>query len=288
MPDSNCIYIGGRVYHRNPEVDRFQIDFKDLGELQMADIPAHSHLEVLGIQMPKSEFECEMWVVNGGDESSDEYLSVYGGASTAVTSETSSYALARLKRAFSDTHPLGNKQNPEFSVENFADRGLVAHAFLNLNLKGHGETTVRTAIEPFVSGFHRLCMPDICMFICHASEDKPIVRRFAEFIQYHGVAVWLDEREIKVGESIIEKVSEGIESATHLIIFLSANSVTKPWVTKELSSALMRQLGQRSISILPLRIDESPLPILLSDIKYADCRVNIEKGFRDLLDAVLL
>ena len=62
MPYSNSIHIEDRVYHRNPEVDRFQIDLKDLGELRMADIPAHSHLEVLGIQMPESEFECEVWV----------------------------------------------------------------------------------------------------------------------------------------------------------------------------------------------------------------------------------
>lgn len=53
MPHSNSIHIEDRVYYRNPELDRFQIDLKDLGELRMADIPAHSTLEVLGIQMPE-------------------------------------------------------------------------------------------------------------------------------------------------------------------------------------------------------------------------------------------
>ena len=225
-----------------------------------------------------------MRVVNGGDE----YLLIYGGASIAVTPDTSSYALARLNRAFPDTNPLGSKRNPEFRVEDFRDRGLTADVFLSLNYKDQSETTVRPAIEPFVSGFHRLCMPDARVFICHASEDKPVVRMLAQFIADHGVAVWLDEREIKVGDSIIQKVSQGIESASHLVVVLSTHSVTKPWVTGELSSALMRQLGQRSISVLPLRLDESPLPTLLADVKYADCRNNIESGFQELLDAVLL
>jgi hypothetical protein len=287
MPRSDSIRIEDRVYHRNPEVDRFQIDLNDLGELRMADIPAHSHLEVLGIPMPETVFECEVWVVNGGDDSSDEYLSVYGGASIAVTPDTASHAVARLKRAFPNMHPYDRRRNPEFSVEDFAGRGLRAHAFLSLSFQGQSETTVRAALDPFVSGFRRLCTPDVHVFICHASEDKPVVRMLAQFIASHGAAVWLDEWEIKVGDSIIQKVSEGLENASHLVVVLSIHSSTKPWVTKELSAALMRQLGQRSIAVLPLRLDDSPLPTLLADIKYADCRANIESGFQELLDAVL-
>jgi hypothetical protein len=88
-------------------------------------------------------------------------------------------------------------------------------------------------------------------------------------------------------DSIVEKISSGIESATHLVVVLSKSSVTKPWVVKELSSALMRQLAQQSISILPLRLDDAPLPPLLCDVRYADCRNNTQHGFKELLDAIL-
>ena len=144
-----------------------------------------------------------------------------------------------------------------------------------------------TAIEPFVSAFRRLRAPDARVFLCHASEDKPFVRTLAHFIADHGAEVWLDEHEIKVGDSIVEQISLGIAGASHLVVVLSKHSVAKPWVTKELSSALMRQLGERSISILPIRLDDSVLPILLADIKYADCRSAVDHGFRELLAAIL-
>lgn len=287
MTRTDTIRIQDRVYHRNPEVDRFQIELEELGGLRMADIPAHSHLEVLGIPMPAAGIECEVWAVNSGDDSSDEYLSIYGGASIPVTLETAQHAAARLRRAFPDIHPYGHRRNPQITVEDFAGRGLKAHVYLGLDFQGQSETTVRDALTPFIRGFHRLCMPDIRAFICHASEDKLVVRRLAEFVAQQGADVWLDEKEIKVGDSIVQKVSEGLENASHLIVVLSANSVTKPWVTKELSAALMRQLGQRSVAVLPLRLDNSPLPMLLADIKYADSRSNLESGFQELIDAML-
>lgn len=287
MRRTDSIQVEGRVYHRNPEVDRFQIPLSELGALRMVDVPAHSHLEVLGIPMPPAEFEPEVWIVNGGETASDEQLSIYGGASIPVTPDTAMQAVARLRRAFPALHPYDTRRNPKFSVEDFANRGLKADAFLSLSFEGHGETTVRAALEPFISAFRRLSVPDVQVFICHASEDKDVVRMLVEFITVQGASVWLDEREIKVGDSIVAKISEGIDRASHLVVVLSKHSAAKPWVVKELSSALMRQLGQRSISVLPLRLDDTPLPALLVDVRYADCRTDVQRGFRELLDSVL-
>jgi hypothetical protein len=285
---ASTIRVGDRIYPRNPEVNRFQIPLNELGNLRMVDIPAHSHLEVLGLRVPVSGVDCEMWLVNGGDDGSDEYLAVYGGASIPVAPETAQHAVARLRRAFPDRLVPGASRHPQISVEDFAGRGLIADVFLNLEFKGKGETSVHDAIGPFVWGFRRLSLPDARAFICHASEDKPVVRRLAEFIEQQGVGVWLDEREINVGDSIVQKVSEALENVSHLIVVLSAHSVGKPWVTRELSAALMRQLAQREITVLPLRLDNAPLPVLLSDIMYADGRSSLESGFKELVDAMLL
>src|SRR5438874_1747067 len=38
------IQVSGRIYKRNPEVDRYQIDIHELDELRMCDIPPQSHL----------------------------------------------------------------------------------------------------------------------------------------------------------------------------------------------------------------------------------------------------
>jgi hypothetical protein len=194
MSRANTIKIDGRIYRRNIEVDRFQVPLTELGSLRMVDIPANSHLEVLGIPMPPAEFEPEVWLMNDGQD-----LCIYGGASIPVTPDTAMRAAARLGRAFPPIHPYDSRRNPQISVEDFANRGLKAHIFLNLSFQDRGEILVREALEPFISGFRRLSLPDVHVFICHASEDKDFVRTLADFVDHHGASVWLDEREIRVG-----------------------------------------------------------------------------------------
>ena len=287
MTRNNTIRIQDRIYHRNPEVDRFQIELDQLSDLRMVDIPARSHLEVLGIPMPHDGAICEMWVLNAGDDGTDEYLTVYGGASLPVTVDTASRGKERLRRAFPDTHayPLG--RDAEISVDGFRDRGLFAHAYLSLDFKGRGETSVREAIAPFISAFRRLSMPDIHIFICHASEDKPTAREIAHFLKGLGSEVWFDEWEIKVGESIVQRIDGALGQVTHLLLLLSKHSVKKSWVQKEFSSALMRQLNDSSITVLPMRLDDSQLPALLADIKYADARKGLERGLSEIEETLL-
>jgi hypothetical protein len=282
MTPTNTIQIQDRTYHRNPTVDRFQIELDDLADLRMAEIPAHSHLEILGIPMVVKEFECEMWLVNGGDVGTDEYLSIYGGASIPVTRDTAPRARARLGRAFPDIDEYNQAATANISVADFPGRGLMANAFLSLSFQGRAETRVRDAIEPFVSAFRRLDMPDVYVFICHASEDKAIAREIAHFLRGLGSDVWFDEWEIKVGESIVQRIDGALGQVTHLLLLLSKHSVDKPWVKKEFSSALMRQLSNNSITVLPMRVDDSPYPTLLADIKYADARVELKRGLSEI------
>jgi len=286
MPSSPVIRIQDRVYALNLECNRYQVPLDELGSLRMIDIPPHHHLEVLGVPVPAGDIECELWLVNGGDAGTDEYLSVYGGAWIPVTTETANRMLLRLRRAFPNLHPFDAKKNPEFEIGDLMNRGLKSSAFLSLSFEGAGQTLVREAIAPFVEGFRRLSYPDAKIFICHASEDKPIARAIASSLKDDGTAIWLDELEIKVGESIIQKINEGLTDASHLVFLLSRNSVSKPWVAKELSYSLMRQLSHRSIAVLPVRLDNAEPPPLLSDVKYADCRQSIEAGLSELKLAI--
>jgi len=91
--------------------------------------------------------------------------------------------------------------------------------------------------------------------------------------------------DIKVGESIVEKINEALISHDHLIIILSSNSVQSDWVKRELNSSLMRQLQQREIMIKPVLIENCEIPPLLVDIKYADFRDDYNAGFYKLIDS---
>lgn len=50
-------------------------------------------------------------------------------------------------------------------------------------------------------------MPSI--FLSHSSGDKPMVRKIADGLRQQGIRVWIDEAEIHIGESLIQKRNWG-------------------------------------------------------------------------------
>jgi hypothetical protein len=119
-----------------------------------------------------------------------------------------------------------------------------------------GETTVRPAVA----------------FLCHSSADKPVVREVADALRKAGVAVWIDEVELRIGDSLIDRLSEAIHTADLIVAFISATSVTSAWVGKELSLAMTREVNGRRVRVLPVVVNECELPYSLRDKLYADLR----------------
>jgi hypothetical protein len=47
-------------------------------------------------------------------------------------------------------------------------------------------------------------------FLSHSSADKPFIRQLAADLSANGIDVWLDEQRIRVGDSIPEKIAQGL------------------------------------------------------------------------------
>ena len=124
------------------------------------------------------------------------------------------------------------------------------------------------------------------LFLCHASEDKPFVDRLVRELDDRALFAWYDKREIFVGDSIVEEINDGLKSSDFLVAVLSPRSVTKPWVVREMSSSLARQLRDKGIRILPLVVESCEIPPLFVDLKYADFRSSFNDGMRDLIAAI--
>jgi len=121
------------------------------------------------------------------------------------------------------------------------------------------------------------------LFISYSSKDRHFVERLAEDLHTHGVKVWLDKWEINVGDSIIEKIEDGIAENDFLAVVLSLNSTQSNWVRKELSAGLIKELNSRSVVVLPILLEKCNMPLLLSDKKYADFRYDYHAGLNDLI-----
>jgi hypothetical protein len=133
---------------------------------------------------------------------------------------------------------------------------------------------------------HRIDQATRVAFLSHSSLDKPFIRQLASDLKANGIQVWLDEQNIKVGESIPEKISQGLAESDYFLLAVSKNSVASEWVKKELNSALVTEVERRAVHVLPLRLDDSTMPGPIKDKKYADFSKSYKQGLRDLLDAM--
>ncbi len=290
MHTDHQIVISGRIYVRNPEVDRYQIPIEELDTLRMRDIPPRSHLEILRLPEPTGAFDMEVFALHSGTfPEDDSSLEIYGGASFKVEADGPSRIIPRLRRAFPDLDPDHSSFLPNPLISTLEGKeGRYVNLYMSLKFNERPDTLVRDAVVPFVEGFGRLEGPSAYVFICHASEDKPAARALALEMKKLGAEVWFDEWEIKVGESIVQKINDALGTVSHLVVLLSHTSVDKPWVRREMSSALMQQLSQKHITVLPLRLDDCRIPPILADIKYADCRNGMESALHQLERALFI
>lgn len=101
------------------------------------------------------------------------------------------------------------------------------------------------------------------VFISHASEDKDAyVYPLAEAFKALGITYWLDEAEIKWGDSILQKISEGILNSRYVLVLITEPFINKPWPEKELNTALHIEINSGEIVVLPVLI--APRELILN------------------------
>lgn len=108
------------------------------------------------------------------------------------------------------------------------------------------------------------------IFLSHTSLDKPFVRKLAADLMKNGHSVWIDEAEIKIGESLIGKIREGLDSVDYVAVILSKASIQSEWVKKELEIASNREIKAKKVIVLPLIIEHVELPGFLEGKLYGD------------------
>lgn len=123
-------------------------------------------------------------------------------------------------------------------------------------------------------------------FISYSSQDKEFAEKLATDLKNQELGVWFDKWEIKVGDSLIEKIGHAIRQKDYLIVILSPHSVASEWVKKELNEAMQREIAEKRVVVLPVLYWTCELPPFLRDKKYADFTKSYEQGFNELVEGI--
>lgn len=124
------------------------------------------------------------------------------------------------------------------------------------------------------------------VFISHSSKDKGFVRQLAADLLAAEIDVWLDELRIKVGDSIPQKIAQGLAESDFFLIVISHNSVASPWIQKELDNALVKEIERRRVHVFPVKIDDADVPEIIKDKRHADFSTSYEMGLKELINAI--
>jgi len=116
-------------------------------------------------------------------------------------------------------------------------------------------------------------MPDqgsSSIFLSHNSADKEYVRRLAAALAVAGAHVWFDEWTIRPGDSVPGAIDEGLSEFEIFALVWSQAASNSRWVKTEMEAAVTRWIGDPSIRLVPVLLDETPIPAILRPVRYID------------------
>lgn len=126
------------------------------------------------------------------------------------------------------------------------------------------------------------------IFLSHNSKDKGIVEPFANRLAevFGRDNVFYDSWSIRPGDGIIDKMESGLRDAKYFFLFVSANSLQSNMVKLEWQNAIMKA-SNGNIKFIPVRLDRSEMPILLTQTLYLDVyRNGFEVVLRQMIDVI--
>ncbi len=90
------------------------------------------------------------------------------------------------------------------------------------------------------------------VFICHASEDKPFVKKLAEALRKVGIEVWYDDFQLGWGDDLRPTIDNGLKNSHYgLVIFSKSFLAKKKWTEYELNGLFAKENQDRKV-ILPI------------------------------------
>ena len=92
------------------------------------------------------------------------------------------------------------------------------------------------------------------VFISYSSKDRIYVDKLNAVLRNGNIDIWIAPESIPVGSNYTECINDAIQSASAVVLVLSANSLKSPWVQREIERAVTY-----NIPIFSVQIDQAEL-----------------------------
>lgn len=93
--------------------------------------------------------------------------------------------------------------------------------------------------------------------------------RVAERLRTKGIDAWVDTWEMLPGDSLMDKLFDGLKNCTAFVVVLSNNSISSKWVREELNTAIVKRI-EDDTKLIPIRLDGCEVPEALRSTVWID------------------
>ncbi len=120
-------------------------------------------------------------------------------------------------------------------------------------------------------------------FISHNRANKAEAEELARELRRNGVDAWFDKWEIGPGDSLVQKINEGLASAQLFVVLLSPEALNSKWVGAELDFGVVARIND-TMKVVPVVVTTCEVPPLLKATKYLNWSSGLEDVVRQLAD----
>lgn len=110
------------------------------------------------------------------------------------------------------------------------------------------------------------------VFISHSAKDREFVTALASDLVQSGLNVWLDQWNIKVGDSFAQAIDEAIKESRFLLIVMSPDYFQSTWTRQEWQYGLANELQEKGIRVIPVLYRDCDIPPMLRTKQWVDFR----------------
>lgn len=137
-----------------------------------------------------------------------------------------------------------------------------------------------------ISSLHKTLALLKRIFVSYSHEDSRFVNLLTDSLAKEGYRVWIDSAALRGGDPFALDIRRAIQEARFFLVVLSNRSIQSEWVSREIALALERQTRKDDLRIIPLFIDDSPIPQDLRNLLGVDFRHDFGRGVHNLLLAL--
>jgi hypothetical protein len=111
-------------------------------------------------------------------------------------------------------------------------------------------------------------------FISYSHKDAAFAKMLAADLRAADIEVWIDQDAIVPGQSIAQRINQGLASTDYVLILVSSAFLNSNWTTSESSAAIVAATDSRRENLIPLLLEDvwNDVPPLIRQRLFVDFR----------------